>query len=337
MNIAELNDRIMLAKESIKARLFHNQRTPLTEALIRHLELRNVERVILGKPNTLIVVAKDKVVKMPLDKQSEIRCRVNKVMLKRLRDASISSLTPRFFEEGSFEGRPYYCEEKMSGTAIDLPISKMNEMVIKAANLITKFHQETAKDIIMDEISFKMLFGRDFGRLLPYLNDEYKIKLLKIQEDIKKEVIGNKFKTVWFQGDYKIENVLFDTVDWQIKGIIDWDLSRQHGLPLLDIFYLLMYKDGVETKKTVARIFRDKFMSLDSVFLETEIVGKYMCLFKISKELLRALLIMFWLNHITGRYQQQLNNSSIVCDEWFVNNINDVVDRLILRGKTCRN
>lgn len=322
----------MLAKDSLKSKLFSGSRSPLADTLIKHLDLRNVERVISGKPNTLIMVTKDKVVKMPLDKPSEIRCRVNKTMLKKLRTTNIANLTPHFFEEGRFEGRPYYCEERMPGTAIDLPLSRMDEMIVKAADFITKLHQETACDIVINEANFKRLFGRDFARLMPYVNDEYRTKLTSIEKSLKKQLMGKPFKTVWFHGDFKVENVLFDTSAWQIKGIIDWDLSRQEGLPLLDILYLLMYKDGLIAGKSVTDVFQDRFLSSGLLFPEKEITGKYMRSIKIPEEFLYPLLVMFWVNHIVVRYRQQLARPSIATCEWFAKNVCDVID-VVLNGR----
>lgn len=307
--INTLKDNLMLAKESLKSRLVTTPRPELADRLIKHLGLRNVERVISGKPNTLIILTKDVVVKMPLDRESEGRCSVNNEMLKSLISTSITVFVPQSLDAGIFEEKKYYIESRLPGSAIDLPLSNIDEMVGKAADFIMRFHRETAKDIVIDRSSFKHLFGHYFDRLYPYLNDEYKTKLLKIESRIKGELIGESFKIVWFHGDYKAENVLFDTKSWEIRGVIDWDLSKIEGLPLLDILYLLFYRQYTLTKRSVADVLKDMFSGTSFEDAEEKIIRKYCSAIGINSDFRQSLLIMFWIHHVSVRYS--VNNKTV--------------------------
>ena len=331
--INAVKDNIMILKESAKSRILHSYKSakfPQADDLIKHLGLKNVDKVILGKPNTTIIMSKDMIVRMPQDKLSATRCRLQKEMLKKLRKTSIAYSVPRFFKEGRFKGQVYYCEQRLPGFAVDLPISKMDDLVLKAADFIAKFHKETSRDIVITETCFKRLFGRDLERLYPYLSDENKAKLEKIEKFLKEQLLGKSFKTVWMQGDYKIENILFNTKTWQIKGIIDWDLSRRQGLPLLDIFYLLSYKDALITKKTVTQVLKDRFFSMDFNALEQEIVDSYTQNLNIAPMLIKPMLIMFWLNHIAQRFQQQLMDNN---QHWIEENLYQTIDSMLIPEK----
>ena len=326
-----IKDNLLLKKESLKSRLFSSYKSPLADRLIRHLGLKDVERVIHGKPDALIVLTKDSVIRMPLDRLSAVRCRVNSRALKALMRTSIAEFVPDVLEGGIFEGRLYYREERLSGVAIDLPLSKMDEMVVKAADFITKFHQETARDIVINDANFKRLFGREFTRLYPYLNDDYREKLARIEDKVKKAVIGKPLKTVWFHGDYKIENVLFDTKTWQIKGIIDWDLSRKVGLPLLDIFYLLAYKETL-AKKSVVDVFTERFSKQDFTAFEKEIIEKHITSLAISTEFIEPLVVMFWINHVGLRYGIRPVEDKPAKSEWINKNVYDVINVILARS-----
>jgi len=322
--INTVKDTLLLMKDSTRSRLFSNARIPLADALIAHLDLRGVQRIIHGKPNTIVIVTRNMVVRVPLDKLSETRCRVNNMMLKKLTKTSIASLVPRSLEVGKFNGLTYYCESRHPGVAIDLPISRMDDMVVKAADFITKFHQETARDIMIDESNFKRLFGREFARFYPYLDDGYRMKLKTIEDSLKKELIGKPFKTVWLHGDYKIENILFDTKKWQIRGIIDWDLSRREGLPLLDIFYLLVYNEKILTKKNLTDIFAHIFF--DFTANDNKIIGRYRGLTKISNQFLKPMLVMAWITHIVERCKQQFIINPPLHAEWLVSAVYSKID-----------
>ncbi len=328
MAISEISDRIMIAKESLKTRFSGRYVHPLADAVIHELGLKNVNKVIHGKPNTIVIVTRDAVIRIPLDKPSKARCRVNKTMLKKLANTGIASFVPRFLGEGRFQGNAYYREERLPGLALDIPLSNMDELVSRAADFITKLHREASREIIIDESNFKRLFGREFKRLYPYLNDEYKAKLAKIEESLKSEFLGKKFKTVWFHGDYKIENVLFNQKTWQINGVIDWDLSRMNGLPLLDLLYLLAYNDSsLISKKSVTDIIRDRFLNKEFNTIEKHIMNRYLDSIGFDNKFAKTMITMFWLNHVAGRCKRQLmlNLSSNV--QWMKEHIYDYIDR----------
>ncbi|MCK4810120.1 MAG: aminoglycoside phosphotransferase family protein [Candidatus Omnitrophica bacterium] len=330
--LSEFKDRILIFKESIKASIFNNpllKNNSLGNAIIKDLGLKNVKRIFIGKPNTLIIITKKNILRMPLDRLSAIRCRVNKIMLKKTQKTNIANLTPRILQEGEFQGKKYYCEEKLPGVAIGLPIKKMDELVVKAADFITKFHQETAKDITITESNFKRLFGRDFERLNLYLNDEYREKLKTIKQNIKKQLIDKKFKTVWMHGDYKVENILVNTKTWHIEGIIDWDLSGLEGLPLLDVFYLLIDKKGIMKRQQLLHVFCNGPISSKFSMLEQKIIDKYLGRLMISDQFIRPMLIMFWINTITRRYRQQLIDEHLQKDKWNYKHIYSVIDVIL--------
>lgn len=319
----------MLLKDSARSRILYSPRfnmSPAVDTIIKHLRLKNHVERIIKKTSTIVIITDGMVVRVPLDKVSAARCRLNKIMLEKLTKTTIASFAPRFLYVGKFADKVYYCEERLPGYAIDIPITRMDELVLRAADFITEFHQATACNIIIDETNFKKLFGREFKRSYPYLNDEYRAKAEQIEMLIKKQLLGKRFKTVWFHGDYNIENILFDIRTWQIEGIIDWDLSRRQGLPLLDLFYLLIYKDSLLSKDKVTAIFTDRFMKLNFNDIERKVITEYQNRIKISNELLTPMLVMFWVNHIVERYRQQLTDNSLQAGNWIRENLYNIID-----------
>ncbi|MEP7155932.1 MAG: phosphotransferase, partial [Betaproteobacteria bacterium] len=64
---------------------------------------------------------------------------------------------------------------------------------------------------------------------------------------LRKHAIATELKwpSVWQHGDFKLENLILDPATYSIVGVIDWELSCERGLPLLDLLYLIVYDRGV--------------------------------------------------------------------------------------------
>jgi hypothetical protein len=333
--MVKINDQLLLLKESLKSRISNNPISKrshpifgLAQKIAHKAGAGKIEKIIDGKPNSYVIVTGNMVIRIPLDEFTKARYLLNRVMLKDLESTRIADLTPRFLSEGEIDGYAYFCEERLPGLGLDLPLGKMDEMVRKAADFITRFNQETAQEITLDERNFKRLISRLFNRMEEHVETGYRAKLKKIEEEIKIRVIGKPFITVWQHGDYKIENVLFDTVNWDIKGVIDWDLSDRAGLPLLDIFYLLLYKESLERRREIAEIFKGRFLKLDLSDYENRIIKDNLAALRLSGEFIKPLLVCFWLHHIAVRYQQALVNFR--SDKaWFGRNIYSVLDALL--------
>ncbi|MBI4845995.1 MAG: aminoglycoside phosphotransferase family protein [Candidatus Omnitrophica bacterium] len=267
-------------------------------------------KCLMGHPNTLLLIFEDKIARFPLDRLSEARCRLNNSIIKRLAYSSIAGLVPKSIKSGRFNGQKYFLESRINGKAFDEPRAYMNSLLFKAAGFITKFHKNNANEIIIDNNNYKKLFGRGFKIIGRYLKDNELRLLNKINNYIKENAIGKKIKTVMLHGDFKIENVLFETNSHEIQGVIDWDLSEFNGLPFLDIFYLLIYKDNLFSAKPIMQIFRERFLFGQFNDEEEQIISAYFAEVGINKDWLEILLIMCWVHHISKRYAQQLRSSA---------------------------
>ncbi len=299
------------------------------ENLLDILRIKNVCKCIMGNPDVLVIIADDKIARLPFDRLSRVRARVSVTMLKALRNTMLAGCVPRHLCGGNFLGQPYSCEERLSGAVIEDSAPRMEILIQKAAELITRFHAETRKIITLDDRSYRRLFSRDFFRLRPYLNEEYKEKLLRMEKVLKKQLLDKEFCVVWRHGDYKIENVLFDEKTREISGVIDWDLSCRNGLPLLDVFYLLLYKDSLFSRKSIGRILRERALMMDFTPFELSVIRGYAAEIGIAEEFWRPLLWMFWINHIVQRYQQQLLREETADSSWMRTEVYAVLDAII--------
>ncbi len=327
-----ISDRWLILKDAVRSkfksiRVFKQYSE--VKKIVRLFEIEGIRKVVKGWPDTFIIVTKDKVIRVPLDKLSLKRCRINRVILEKLQQTCIASVVPEFLEERKVKENICFCETKLPGLAVGtIPLFKMEHMVRKAIGVLTVFNRETAEDITVDSRNFQRLIGNDFRRLVSYLGENNKEKLNQIEQRVKQQLLGKEIKTTWFHGDYKADNVLFNIKTWEIEGIIDWDLSKRKGLPLLDVFFLLIYKDSMLTGKSISYILKNRFFDGQFNSFERDIIDKYLNDFRLTDDIVEPLTVVFWLNHVVSRCRQVFVTDLPNKEEWLRENVYEVIEKI---------
>lgn len=327
-----IRDKWILFKETVRPRILHHpafNQALLPKKFVSSLKLKGIERIFRGNPNTITIITGDRVVRIPIDEFSVQRCRNNKEILMALQKTAIKNYTPEFLEEGNIQERSYFIESRLPGVAIDVPISRVDYLVEKAADFIAQWHRETTQEIELNEENFKNIVSCEIEALSLLLNSENQDKLRHIERKLKKQLLGRRLKTVWSHGDYKLENVLFNMNSWAITGVIDWDLSNRAGLPLLDILYLLLYKSALMERQTVNQLLLTKYLALRFDDRERGMLQKYSEMIGLAIEDMQPLLILFWLHHIAKRSRQAMMDYSSGREKWFTDNIYKVLDLIL--------
>lgn len=306
------------------------------EALANGFKNENIFEIIAGNPNTAVIIAKTQVIRVPLDTLSKIRCKINRLNLLRMQDSAFNTYVPRILKEASLGGYRCYSETKHHGLIVDRPIKKLAFLTREAVEYITKFHAQTACGIVIDTPHFQRLFSREFSRLTPHLEAPYQQKLKAIKELLQSNLMNAPFKTVWQHGDYKIENIFFAPGSLRLKTVIDWDLARREGLPLLDALYLLIYADNLKTKEWISTIFRERFLKENFKHVEKEAINAYMSALGIPMRYVRPLMVMFWITHIASRYGKLLQDESEQKEKFMSENVYRTIDSILSLYETKR-
>ena len=132
----------------------------IAKSIIKHLGLQCINNLIIAKPGTTLVIADKVVIRLPHDEVNIKRCHINKEILNKLKNTGIaSSVVPRFLSEGEYKGQAYFCESRISGSAIDIPISKIDHMVNKAGDFIFRDEVRSERKGDGDLIAF-LLYHR---------------------------------------------------------------------------------------------------------------------------------------------------------------------------------
>ena len=262
------------------------------------------------------------IIRMPLTDTATTRCINNMTALKnvRLTNHRISSLVPEPLEEGSYEEQPFFIEKKLNGIAIDEYGETFAKCFPIVLSFFTDFHRKTAQHYKVDDAIFERFF-------LGYLKELKKVSnkaslpnghLYELY--FKKQLYDKELPIVMEHGDLKLENILFDPKTNSIKGIIDWDLSKQEGMPLLDILHLLASRRRVIHKRKLIEVIKDVMIPLNFDDWEKEVLFRYMDCLGINRSLLACFSILYWIHHIEKRIRGEIIKTH---SSWIERNISE--------------
>jgi len=269
---------------------------------------------------------------LPLNQTELERRRHEGNVLRGLQDARLpmSPLVPRFLGEGSLEGQPYVVQSEIRGVVVGTAIPRFEELARGAVAALTAFHASTIRDVTVDDLWFDALFGEPLRRVEAQLGPESAPGLDSVRRELRTRLAGRTVRTVWTHGDYKIENVLFDPRSLAVRGVIDWDLSERHGLPLLDLLYLIAYNRIITQQQTIDRIVLDTILPPSFTPEEDRLYSGYAGALGLSSDHLPALHAMFWIHHMAYRVKVGAGLHQLVARMLSV--VDEIAHRLSHRG-----
>lgn len=200
-------------------------------------------RVYVGTANTLVGKLPGRIVRVPLDREALSRCCNNYETLQALPPISpVAIPTPSL--PGRFGDLMYFEESKLPGHE---PTEKKNGprksdlIAVQAFRYLLHLHTATSRKVILDEILFENLVGIPLKNLIGYCQGADKDTLSNIAVMLKKRLMGKETVLVRTHGDFKRTNLLVNETE-EVVGVIDWDLSRKAGFPLMDLLWYLSYE-----------------------------------------------------------------------------------------------
>jgi len=175
-----------------------------------------------------------------------------------------------------------------------------------ALDWITRLHQATAREVVMDRAEMSRLVEEPMTSAFDYLSDNVtSAALTHIGRFITDALAGTRLNLVLAHGDFTPENVLLVRESAQLRGVFDWDLAEEHGLPLLDpLYYILTSERALHGSSTVAstahilvgKLFRGAFSPTEDAAIK-----KYCEAVKVPAHAFRPLVLMVWLSHLGKR------------------------------------
>lgn len=211
------------------------------------------------------------------NRQSVIRRKAEAAILDRLR-ATLPQLVdrlPRVIDSGSIGQYQYYVYPEFPGMTIEGVVPGVDIAERNAMHFIADLHRMTAESIVASELDFQRIIGPICGQAISrYPSMQTEVRSLAVA--LKARWIGQKQLVVWMHGDFKLENVVIDPSSLAVAGVIDWELSTQHGLPMLDALYLLAYARRSTKGTSYENVYREMILPWQFTAHEQDLLNTYL-------------------------------------------------------------
>jgi len=171
------------------------------------------------------------------------RRRTELTAIDTLRSAAlpVSQLLPAVARETSHAGRPVFEYEAIPGTTIDLPTAHFDALMERAFDTLCDFNRQSLVCRALTPADVETLAGRALdiaARRYPAAA----AAASRLRAALERALTGRVVPLAWQHGDYKLENLVFSP-DRTVRAIIDWELATPEGLALVDLLYLLAYRE----------------------------------------------------------------------------------------------
>ncbi|WNM57924.1 aminoglycoside phosphotransferase family protein [Candidatus Nitrospira allomarina] len=197
----------------------------------------------VGTASSLVGKLPDRIVRFPLGQGALTRCRNNYETLQALQGISPVPI-PAASYTGSFGSLMYFEESKLPGfepTGEQKRAWRSDKITAQASRYLLQLHAGTAQRVILDDVLFEKLVNVPFADFMTYCKGTDKVVFTNVKTLVKKRLMGKETLLVQTHGDFKRTNLLVNETG-KVIGLIDWDLSRKMGFPLMDLLWFLGYE-----------------------------------------------------------------------------------------------
>ena len=219
-----------------------------------------LEKIYLGNPDTLILKLVNRkqnvIARVPFTKEAKDRCNRSQKALESLDWLEYNGmrLTPSAEKELVLNGLHVYTESAILGEPIGSVSCRGIQYIENAIEIITGLHHTTVSNTIISEGVYNELIGTLIEKLEKNLHPSFSERIQWLPAYFKQSFLNKSIPLVFNHGDYKLENILVKKEDCSLVGVIDWDLSVENGMPLVDIIHLLAYEKHVESNQPIDEV-----------------------------------------------------------------------------------
>jgi hypothetical protein len=224
--------------------------------------------------------------------------------------AEIASRIPRFFYEEQAGTVQVFVQQEFPGVTLDVPGAGLRVATREATDFLFRLHLATRRPKRLTAVSVQEMFGGAFETArsrYPALTAE-----LNRLEGALEGRAGADLPVVWTHGDFKIENIVTDERSHRLLGVIDWEHSEPEGLPLLDLWYLLLYNKQIERGVDFLSAVQDILPPQQLYGEDAAMVTEYMRTLDIPIRLVPALAGALILHHVTQRVGYDSSDTEVM-------------------------
>jgi len=223
----------------------------------------------------------------------------------RARSPFLSARLPQTYLESSYKKETFFILSEIPGITIDRKVPHLHALTRHATDFLIRFNLETQIETVITPDIYDRMFG-DLFRQVRQNYPETREIVGRIDEKTRVRLTGQSLPVVWLHGDYKLENLMFNSSSLEIEGIIDWEHSRKDGLPWLDLLYLITYNRIMTETKEFFSVYRGTVMEMKFDEFEQSLVSSYRKAIPVTPDIMPLLVYLFFIHHIGCRYRYNM-------------------------------
>ncbi|MFH1215527.1 MAG: phosphotransferase [Pseudomonadota bacterium] len=176
-------------------------------------------------------------------------------------------------------------------------------MTSDAAQFLLDFSKKSVELVSMDNGIMSLYVEAPFNRIIEFSKCSVNVAfLLQVKNYVVKLLRGQMIPLVCQHGDYKLANMKFDAVSGKLTGVFDWDMAELRGLPVLDLYHLLL-SDEIVGPSAVNRVdvLAEKLFPFQFKAWHRDLLWGYFESMHIAKALERAFALLYWVGQLVKR------------------------------------
>jgi len=310
----------------------------LLQRMQEQLELRELPKIlnnIISHQNTLVFFLDlggdgKAVLKLPLCKTSLGRVESDRRMIEKVHEVSapeVQLMLPRVLCYDVFLAQPYFVRSYVPGVAARLLVHSREEysrVVADAAGILLQWHQASHRVVQVSPEVCERHFVTYFRQARPYLPAHLGL-LGEIQSFLQEASMGQPLALGLMHGDFHLNNLMINPATRRISGILDWDMGEIDGLPMLDLFHLMMSEERGLRACGIGEAFNKVLLPNAFDPEERQLVEEFRGALGISEPMLLCLKIAYWARHCLGNLAQ---SGGLEPAEWMQENVFKVLENL---------
>jgi ubiquinone/menaquinone biosynthesis C-methylase UbiE len=321
----------------------HKKDRNFIEAVRDYIETERGAKYILGRyhvmPKGNVVlelteredISRGIIVKIPIDATADTQSVTEFRILEELHknkniQNKLGYQIPKALLRSTIDGQNFFIQEKINGVPVRFiaadQASKLR-VINDCIEFIIDFHSCTSETVLITETEYIRIAGALLERVKRVANGYEKV-FDKIDAILRSIFIGKAFTLVQKHGDFSFANLLTDSKNFNLNGVIDWDNSDYRQPALIDVINLLesFYNfAGYEMGNVVTEVFLKGNLTPN----EKSCIAKYLSAFPQYEELSRPLSIVYWLAHIDSQLKYKFLTYN---PKWMEQNYFNVIEEL---------
>jgi hypothetical protein len=218
---------------------------------------------------------------------------------------SMKGRAPAALVRGTHAGYAYFVETRLDGSPGPVPARRRTGgdlWPMEAVGYISTLHGETQRRVEMDKSAITRLVGDPLARLSRACGSPDAERVLRrVVAACEAGLDGRVMPLVQTHGDFTESNCLFDA-GGKLTAVVDWEVARAQGLPLLDLLQLMPVPGETGAQPRWQRF--DRWLDLwrePQRVISDPAMGSYVRVLDVPPETIPALVLVQWATHVTDR------------------------------------